>query len=98
MEQDYKGVGISGVMADMPRPMMRMTTRYEYMKNYLLGYKVMIRYRFYAIVGLILGIYLLFIVPILAVLVLFLATYFYQQHLAQKDRIFSSTRKVMIGQ
>ena len=97
MSEGIKGVGLSGVMADMPRPMLEMSTRGNFLNKYLGSYKQMIRYRFYALVGVLLGAYLLFVIPIVAMVVLFLATYFYEQHLVQKDRTLKSTRTVMLG-
>ena len=97
MSEEVGGVGLSGIMADMPRPMLKMSTRHNYLVAGLQDYKQMIRYRFYAVSAGLIGIYLMFTIPILSLALLFLAPYYWQLHKLQKMRTTNSTRTVMIG-
>jgi hypothetical protein len=90
-------VGMSGVVADAQRPMLRMDTRYDYMTHHLPEFKGMIRFRAYSIACLLAGIWLLFQVPLLGVVAMFLAMYYWQMHDLMYRRSLGNTRTVMIG-
>ncbi|NUN11413.1 hypothetical protein HUU53_02100 [Candidatus Micrarchaeota archaeon] len=97
MSGEVRGVGLSGIMADMPRPMLEMTTREKYLTKMLESYKEMIRFRAYSLVAFLLGLYFLFSIPLLGIVLLFLGPYYYQEHQAKYNRILKSSRTVMIG-
>ena len=90
-------VGIFGSVAEAKRPMLVMGTRYEYMMDHLPNYKKFIRYRVYYILAFILGLWLLFIQPILSVGAFFLAAYYYQMHKLKRMMTIDNKRTVMIG-
>lgn len=90
-------VGIYGTVAEAKRPLLVMGTRYEYMMDHLPEYKKYIRYRLYAILAGLVGVWLLFNQAILALGAFFLCMYYYQLMTLQKMRTVESHRTVMIG-
>ncbi|PIT85140.1 hypothetical protein COU36_04990 [Candidatus Micrarchaeota archaeon CG10_big_fil_rev_8_21_14_0_10_59_7] len=96
-EQAFRNVAVSGTIAEAKRPMLVMTTRYDYMMAHLPDYKAMIRYRLYAYVSFIVGAALVLAVPIAGVAALFLGAYFYQMHKLQRSKTVENKRTVMIG-
>ncbi|MCX6767310.1 MAG: hypothetical protein NTY90_01075 [Candidatus Micrarchaeota archaeon] len=89
-------IQMSSVMADMKRPFLKVTNRWEYLDRYLPWWKGYIRYRLYAIVFAAIGVGTIFSVPPLGVLCLAASTYYYQIHIHRKERI-ESKRTVIIG-
>ncbi len=90
-------VGIYGAVAEAKRPLLVMGTRYEYMMNHLPEYKKYIRYRVYAVLSAVVGVWLLFNQPVLSLAAFFLAMYYYQLMVLQKVRTIENKRTVMIG-
>ncbi|GEM_PF-3568645 len=90
-------VGIYGTVAEAKRPLLVMGTRYEYMMEHLPNYKMFIRYRVYAVLSLIVGVWLLFNLSILALPAFFLATYYYQLVKLKRAVTVENKRTVMIG-
>lgn len=90
-------VGTAGVVAEQRKPMLVMDTRYNYFMKNLPMWKQLVRYRVYSIILLAVGLYLLFVQPLLAVVALFLCTYCYKMYKLRKMRTLQSTRTVIIG-
>jgi len=97
MDELYKNVAVSGTVAEAKRPMLIMTTRYNYMMEHLLEYKKMIRYRLYAYGALGGGALLVLAVPIAGIAALFFGMYYYQLYKLQRARTVENKRTVMIG-
>ncbi|MBI5036751.1 hypothetical protein HZC09_05400 [Candidatus Micrarchaeota archaeon] len=91
------GVGMTMGLAEGNVPMLRATTRWNYLTNYLVLWKEMVRFRFYSYVLAILGVYFLFIQPLIAVPCLAAAMYFHKLMAFRKGRTLGSQRTVMIG-
>ena len=96
-EEQHANVGVFGTVAEAKRPLLVMGTRYDYMMGHLPEYKKMIRYRVYALLAAVAGVWLLFNQPVLSIAAFFLATYYYQLYLLQQHRTTHSKRTVMIG-
>lgn len=90
-------VSIGGTVAEAKRPMLVMGTRYDYMMAHLPTYKQYIRFRLYAVLSGVAGLWLLFNQPILSLPAFFLATYYYHLMKLQQHRSVGSHRTVMIG-
>lgn len=90
-------VGVYGAVAEAKRPLLVMGTRYEYMMDHLPEYKKYIRYRVYALLSALVGVWLLFNQPVLSIAAFFLATYYYQLMVLQKARTILNKRTIMIG-
>lgn len=86
----------SSVMADMKRPFLVVTNRWNYLERFLPIWKGFIRYRLFAIVLAAVGILTLFMLPIVAVPCFGGAVYFWRRHLFFKSRL-ESERTVIIG-
>lgn len=82
------------VFADATRPLMKMNTRYNYLHGYEHFWKERIRYRIYFVALGLLGIYFLFANPLLAVLALGGAVYFYQLY-DHRGMVVGSVRRIL---
>jgi len=91
------GVTVSMGITESKVPMLRATTRWDYVSRFLAVWKEYVRFQIYYGVLLILGIYLLFVQPVLAVPALAGAAYFYQLKEFRKERTLRSKRTVIIG-
>jgi len=91
------GVRTSMVFADMKRPMLGASTRWEYLSKHLVVWKEHVRFRLYATVLALIGIYMLFAQPIVGIASLGFATYFYQRHQHAKERTLTSKRTIIMG-
>jgi len=89
-------IQMTSVMADMKRPFMKVTNRWEYMERYIPWWKGFIRYRLYAIAFAAVALFTFFSVPPLGVLCAAASAYYWQMHILKKERLMS-TRSVMIG-
>lgn len=84
----------TSVFADAPGEMLARKTRYEYLFPYLGLYKSCIRWKFYAIILGVLGVYFLFTLPPAAVICAFGVFYFHRKREWQLSRM-NSSRKVI---
>ena len=91
------GVRTSMVFADMKRPMLAASTRWEYLSKHLVVWKEHVRFRLYAYILALLGIYMLFAIPVIGIACLGFSTYFYQRHVHARDRTLYSKRTIIIG-
>lgn len=91
------GVTLSMAVTESKAPMLRATTRWDYIARYLTLWKEYVRFNFYFIALTVLGIYLLFVNAVLAVPALAAAVYFYQLKEFRKQRTLRSKRTVIIG-
>ncbi|MEK6843458.1 MAG: hypothetical protein AABY04_03130 [Candidatus Micrarchaeota archaeon] len=89
-------VQMSSVLADTKQPFLKMSTRWDYIARYLDIWKEMIKFRGYAVISFIAGIYLIFTFTIAGVVALGAATYFWELHKFRLHRL-ESQRSVMIG-
>ncbi len=97
-EIDYNpGVVMSMGITESKQPMLAATTRWEYVSRFLAVWKEYVRFRLYYGILLVLGVYLLFVQPILAVPALGGAAYFYQLKEFRKQRTLRSKRTIIIG-
>lgn len=97
-EIDYNpGVQMSMGLAEGKVAMMAATTRWDYLSRYLVLWKEYVRFQFYSYILAIVGIYLLFAQPIMAVPALSAAVYFHQLKDFRKQRTLGSSRTVMVG-
>ncbi len=95
--EDNPGVAMSMAITESHSPMLRATTRWDYVARYLVLWKEYVRFRFYFGILLILGIFFLFTQPILAVPALAASAYFYQLKEFRKQRTLRSKRTVIVG-
>ncbi len=95
--QHNPGVVVSMGITESKVPMLAATTRWDYISRFLAVWKEYVRFRIYYGILMILGIYLLFVQPILAVPALAGAMYFYQLKEFRKERTLRSKRTVIIG-
>lgn len=91
------GVVVSMGITESKVPMLRATTRWDYISRFLAVWKEYVRFQIYYGLLLILGIYLMFVQPILGALALSGAVYFYQLKEFRKERTLRSKRTVIIG-
>ena len=91
------GVVMSMAITESKAPMLAATTRWDYVSRFLIVWKEYVRFRIYFGALLLLGIYLLFVQPILAVPALAGAVYFHQLKEFRKERTLGSKRTVIIG-
>ncbi len=89
-------IQMSSVMADMKKPFLKVTNRWEYLERYLPWWKGYIRYRMYAVVFGAIGVGTILSVPPLGILSLAAAMYYWQMHILRKERL-ESKRTVIIG-
>ena len=87
---------MSSVLADVKKPVMKVTNRWEYLERYIPVWKNYIRYRMYTVVFGLVGVTMIFTVPPLGVVSLAAATYYWGVHLREKSRL-ESQRSVLIG-
>ena len=97
--ENTMGVQTGMVMADGKRPLMKATTRWDYLSKQLVVWKEHVRFRIYAIILGAIGAYLLFIAnqAFAGILSLSGAAYFYQLHKHREGRTVKSNRTVIIG-
>jgi hypothetical protein len=95
-EEEMPGVQMSSVLADAKQPFLKMSTRWDYIVRFLDIWKEMIKFRGYAVISFIAGIYLLFSIPIAGILALGAATYFWELYKFRLHRL-ESKRSIMIG-
>ncbi len=91
------GVRTSMVFADMKRPMLGASTRWDYFSKHLVVWKEHVRFRTYAIILALLGVYLIFAQPVIGIVSLGFATFFYQKHQHALARTLKSHRTIIIG-
>lgn len=91
------GVIMSMGIAESKEPMLRATTRWEYISRYLVIWKEYVRFQIYSYALGILGVYLLFVQPLVAVPCLAASVYFYQLKEFRRQRSLGSSRTVIIG-
>ncbi len=100
VEEQFKDhmpdVQMASVLADAKQPFLKMTSRWDYIIRYLDIWKEMIKFRGYAVISLIAGLYLLFVFPIAGIVALGAATYFWELYKFRQHRL-ESQRSVMIG-
>ncbi len=89
-------VQMSSVLADAKQPFLKMSTRWDYIVRFLDIWKEMVKFRGYAVVSFIAGIYLLFVIPIAGIVALGAATYFWELYKFRLHRL-ESQRTIMIG-
>ncbi|MFH1199541.1 MAG: hypothetical protein V1708_00580 [Candidatus Micrarchaeota archaeon] len=89
-------VQMTSVTADVKKPFLKMTTRWNYISPWVDVWKQSIRFRTFAIVSLIAGAYLLFTIPLLAIIAFASAAYYWQLYKFRMFRL-QSQRSVMIG-
>ena len=89
--------GVTTTMTDAKEPFLVMKTRWNYVNAFFPRWKAAIRYRMYTVFLLILGFWLLFSIPLIAIVCLFLAMYFDGMRTMHQDRL-QSGRKLIIGQ
>jgi len=85
------------VFSDASRPLLGMNTRWGYISGYEQFFKERIRFRIYFIVLALLGVYLLFTIPLLAVFALGAASYFYQLY-DHRAFVVGSSRRIIQAQ
>ncbi len=95
-EDTIPPVQMSSVLADVKQPFLRMSTRWTYISRWVDIWKESIRFRTFAIVSLIAGVYLIFTIPIMGILALAAAAYYWQLYKFRMHRL-ESQRSVMIG-
>ena len=91
------GVRTSMVFADMKRPMLAASSRWDYLSKHLIVWKEHVRFRLYAVILALIGAYMLFVQPLIAVASLGFAAFYYQRHIHAKERTLLSKRTVIIG-
>ncbi|MFH0972047.1 MAG: hypothetical protein ABIG96_00405 [Candidatus Micrarchaeota archaeon] len=89
-------VQMSSVLADVKQPFLKMSTRWDYIVRFLDIWKEAIKFRGYAVISFIAGIYLLFSIPLAGVLAFAAATYFWELYKFRLHRL-ESQRSIMIG-
>ena len=95
--QHNPGVIMSMAITESKAPILRATTRWDYISRYLVIWKEYVRFQIYAYLLGFLGLYLLFVQPLVAVPCLGAAVYFYQLKEFRKQRSLGSKRTVIIG-
>ena len=95
-EDTIPPVQMTSVLADVKQPFLRMSTRWTYISRFVDVWKESIRFRTFALVSLIAGVYLLFTIPIMGLLALAAAAYYWQLYKFRLARL-ESQRSVMIG-
>ena len=97
MDETIPPVQMTSAMVDVKQPFFRVRTRYDYIERFWGIWKEAIRYRMYAILCALVGLYLLVTgVYAISVVLLGVAAYFWQGFEFRKSRV-SSQRSVMIG-
>lgn len=91
------GVRTSMAFAEMKRPMLAASTRWDYLSKHLVVWKEGVRFRVYSLTLALLGIYLIFTVPFLGAVSLGFAAYFHKRHEHAIERTLKSKRTVIIG-
>ncbi|MFH0972286.1 MAG: hypothetical protein V1835_07030 [Candidatus Micrarchaeota archaeon] len=89
-------VQMSSVLADSKQPFLKMSTRWDYIARFLDIWKEMVKFRGYAVISAIAGIYLLFSIPIAGIAALGAAAYFWELYKFRQHRL-ESQRSIMIG-
>jgi hypothetical protein len=89
-------VVMTSVMADMKKPFMRVTNRWEYFERFLPWWKQYIRYRLYAFAFAAVGVLTLLSNPLIGIVCLAAAAYYWELHLLRKMRL-ESKRSLIIG-
>lgn len=95
--QHNPGVTLSMAITESKAPILRATTRWDYIARFLTLWKEYVRFNFYFMVLTVLGVYLLFVQPVLAVPALSAAVYFYQLKDFRHQRTLRSNRTVIVG-
>ena len=95
-EDTIPPVQMSSVLADVKQPFLRMSTRWDYISRWVDVWKESIRFRTFAVVSLIAGVYLLFTIPLMGILALGAAAYYWELYRFRVYRL-ESQRSVMIG-
>ncbi|MEK6954803.1 MAG: hypothetical protein AABX01_07355 [Candidatus Micrarchaeota archaeon] len=96
MDDNMPPVQMTSVLADAKKPFLKMSTRWDYLSKFLDIWKEAIKFRGYAVISAIAGLYLLFVVPVAGVVALGAATYFWELYKFRLHRL-ESQRSVMIG-
>ncbi|PIZ91784.1 hypothetical protein COX85_01995 [Candidatus Micrarchaeota archaeon CG_4_10_14_0_2_um_filter_55_9] len=77
--------------------MLKMGTRHSYIVSHLKTWKAFVRYRLYAVVALVAGLYFMFTFPLLAVPAMWVAGYTFILQKMYYKRSIASNRTVMLG-
>ncbi|MFH1106716.1 MAG: hypothetical protein V1787_02370 [Candidatus Micrarchaeota archaeon] len=94
--EQMPGVQMSSVLTDAKKPFLHTSTRWDYISKYFDIWKDSVRFRAYALACLGLGLYLLFTIPIMGVVALAGAAYYWELVKFRRHRL-ESERSVMIG-
>lgn len=97
MPTDNYDIRSTTVFSDASRPLLGMNTRWGYISGYENFFKERIRFRVYFIVLALIGAYLLFAQPLLAVFALGAAAYFYQLY-DHRAFVIGSARRIIQAQ
>lgn len=89
-------VQMTSVLADVKQPFLKMSTRWNYISRYLEIWKEGIRYRSFAVVSFLAGLFLITTVPFMGIVALGAAAYFWEVYKFRRHRL-ESQRTVMIG-
>jgi hypothetical protein len=89
-------VQMSSVLADGKQPFLKHSSRWDYIVRFLDIWKEAIKFRGYAVISLVSGLYLLFSIPVAGIVALGAAAYFWELYKFRLHRL-ESQRSIMIG-
>jgi len=92
----YPDIRSTTVVTDATRPFLKMNNRYAYIKTYYPFWKERIRYRAYCVLLALVGIYFLFVQPLLAA-VAFAGSAYYWQMYDHRGMVIGSARQVLLA-
>jgi hypothetical protein len=95
-EEMMPNVQMASVLADAKQPFLKMSTRWDYIVKFLDIWKEAIKFRGYAVISIIAGLYLLFSIPIAGIVALGAGAYFWELYKFRVHRL-ESQRSIMIG-
>lgn len=88
-------IRVTSAFAKVERPMFVLTTRWDYLLKWLKIWKIGVRSRGYAYMLAIAGVYFLFSIPALSMILLAAAAFKYQQYIHVQVRALSSSRRIL---
>ena len=95
-EDNMPPVQMTSVLADAKQPFLKHSSRLDYIARFLDIWKEAIKFRGYAVISLVSGLYLLFTIPVAGIVALGAATYFWELYKFRLHRL-ESQRSIMIG-